>query len=238
MEDALRTYGLSEKEVKIYLASLKLGAVTANRLAVESGLRRSTTYEVLDALKQKGIMAGFIQEGKQHFQAAEPQRLISLAQEKSVLIQSILPKLEGIRQFTSEKPHVQLYIGKDGVQTIFEDILSQRADHLAITNNDIFNRLGYFFPHFIQRRIKLGLNARVIQEASREMIKYKSSAHKKNREIRFSDKRFDSSIFIYQDKVAFIKLTQNDILGILITDATLANTQRQLYEILWQTSKQ
>jgi hypothetical protein len=39
--------------------------------------------------------------------------------------------------------------------------------------------------------------------------------------------------FIYKNKVATIKLVEEEIISILIQDENLANDQRQIFEILW-----
>src|SRR3989344_2844839 len=55
MEDELRDYGLSEKEIKVYIACLKAGACTANRISELADLRRGTTYDIIESLKEKGF---------------------------------------------------------------------------------------------------------------------------------------------------------------------------------------
>ncbi|MBS3158284.1 hypothetical protein J4206_03275, partial [Candidatus Woesearchaeota archaeon] len=53
VEEQLREYGLSDKEAKVYLACLKAGVCTANKISILTDLRRSTTYDVLESLKSK-----------------------------------------------------------------------------------------------------------------------------------------------------------------------------------------
>ena len=50
----LTAFGLSEHESEIYIALLKAGRVTANRIATITGLKRSTTYDNLSLLMNKG----------------------------------------------------------------------------------------------------------------------------------------------------------------------------------------
>ena len=56
MEYELKQYGLSEKEIQIYLACLKKGSATTNDLSSLTGIRRSTVYEVIESLKKKSLM--------------------------------------------------------------------------------------------------------------------------------------------------------------------------------------
>ena len=82
MEDELRDYGLSEKETKVYIACLKAGACTANRISELADLRRGTTYDILESLKGKGIISSFKSGKKYQFQATEPKELLVLLKEK------------------------------------------------------------------------------------------------------------------------------------------------------------
>ena len=50
----LQDMGLSEKEAKIYLASLEIGRATADQLAKQAKIVRSTTYVQLESLMKKG----------------------------------------------------------------------------------------------------------------------------------------------------------------------------------------
>jgi len=56
MEKELQEIGLNANEAKIYLSILKLGEATANRIANLSEIARSTTYDILEKLKHRGLI--------------------------------------------------------------------------------------------------------------------------------------------------------------------------------------
>ena len=60
MEEILKDFGLSDNETTVYLALLKIGNSTANRVAEITGLKRSTTYDNLNLLASKGIVSTII----------------------------------------------------------------------------------------------------------------------------------------------------------------------------------
>jgi HTH-type transcriptional regulator, sugar sensing transcriptional regulator len=236
MQEELKHYGLSEKEIKIYLSNLKLGTTTANQIAIDSGVKRTTTYEVIESLKQKGIVSTFKKDKKSFFEATDPKRLISILKEKEKLIENILPELEKMQKSTSEKPTVQLFIGKEGIKTIFEEILEHKMDYWISGNTDIFEKLGYYFPNFIQRRIKAGIHARVIETRSGLTKEHKRTAKKDNRKIKFLDFKLKSQIVIYENNAAFITISDEELVGIKITNKFIIETQKQLFEILWKVA--
>lgn len=237
MYSALREYGLSDKEARVYLAALRTGASSAGNLALEANLQRSTTYEMLTNLKNKGLISSFQKQKIFYFEAAPPQRLLSHLHEKEMRIQRVLPQLEAIKKQTLEKPSVQLFVGKEGVQTIFEDMLQEQQDYLALYNAHLFERLRHYYPTFMQHRIARGMCARVIEHFSPLTQKRKKESLSENREIRFTPICFKSNVFIYASKVAFIIINHEEIIGILIANRTVAETQQQVFEILWESAE-
>ena len=59
----LQQIGLSEKEARVYIAALSLGPATADQLAKQTGINRSTTYVHIKSLMAMGLMSTY-EEGK------------------------------------------------------------------------------------------------------------------------------------------------------------------------------
>ncbi len=49
-EEALRSLGLTDKEIKVYLASLQLGVSLVQKIASTAGLNRTSAYDLLKSL--------------------------------------------------------------------------------------------------------------------------------------------------------------------------------------------
>jgi len=75
-------YGLSDNEANIYVNCLKLGQATANRISELSSFPRSTTYDILDKLKNIGLISTCIIDNKTHFIANDPSALMTSLNEK------------------------------------------------------------------------------------------------------------------------------------------------------------
>ena len=73
---SLSKVGLNEKETQIYLALLKEGQVLANNLAKKTNILRSSIYDYLDALVEKGVLSYSIISGKKYFQAVSPEKIL------------------------------------------------------------------------------------------------------------------------------------------------------------------
>jgi len=125
--------GLSDKEAKTYLALLKFGEASVSDIADEAGIKRSTTYIILDELRKKGLIIKIPHAKKAQFQAKTPDELY----EQTVLninrFEKVLPKLRSINP--SKKNIKTLYYeGLDGMK----EALYYRLDDLKGTTNDGF----------------------------------------------------------------------------------------------------
>lgn len=239
MEQELKDFGLTDKEIKVYLALLNLGTALVQDIAKKAGTYRTYTYEVLKSLKEKGIVSYVIRSGKQYFEVAQPEKLINILKEKENKIKSILPNLKDIYKSSPEKPNVEIYEGKQGLKTILDDMIRTKKEILVYgTTKRQLELLSFYFPNFIKRRVKSRIKTKVITERSKEALKISKAGKKELRTMRFLPKKIDlpTATNIYGNKVAILSL-EKDIIGIIIENEAIAKTQRQVFELLWSISK-
>ena len=58
----LREAGLTEGEIKVYLALLELGSSTTGPIVDKSGISRSIIYQILEKLMEKGLVSFITKE--------------------------------------------------------------------------------------------------------------------------------------------------------------------------------
>jgi len=234
VEEALGSFGLSTKEGKIYLSSLELGTATANEIAKKAKINRSTTYDLLKSFIEKGIASRVMKKNTTYFEVVNPEKLIKQLEEKKHKMEAVLEQLKLIENKVVEKPSVEVYEGHEGVKTILNDILQTKKRTDVISNSKIFEVFTYYFPHYIKQRKSANIKARVLQETSPQTIGLKKKDKEEKRETRtLKNFNINSVTFIYNKKVAVIKLNKDDLIGILISDQTLAEDQRKIFEVLW-----
>src|SRR3989338_3811687 len=78
----LEDIGFTKGEIRVYLALLDVGRSTSGPVINKSEIARSKVYEILEKLKQKGLVTETIQRNIRHFQAAPPERIKDYIQEK------------------------------------------------------------------------------------------------------------------------------------------------------------
>jgi HTH-type transcriptional regulator, sugar sensing transcriptional regulator len=243
-EKELISFGLSEKESKVYLAALELGAETAQNLAKKAGINRPTTYVIIDSLKKRGLMSEVETGKKTHYLAETPERLEGLLnlfetelQYKKNEIKRILPMLSEIFATAGEKPRVRFFEGREGIKAIQDDFLTVKSKLVeGIVNLD---KISQFLPNFedtySEKRVKKGIKSNIIycREAGPMMGASDSS---KLREAKFlSTKRFPISadITIYDDKIALLAYKAKPI-SVIIENKEIAETLRSIFYILWE----
>ncbi|MBU6388982.1 hypothetical protein KGQ71_00525 [Patescibacteria group bacterium] len=74
--------GLTEKESKLYLTSLRIGPASMQVLARKAGIDRGTAYHVAQTLTEKGLFET-VEEGKRpQFRATHPKKLFAYVERK------------------------------------------------------------------------------------------------------------------------------------------------------------
>ena len=74
--------GLTEKESKVYLTSLRVGPASMQVLARKAGIDRGTAYHVAQTLSEKGLFE-VVEEGKRPlFRVTHPSKLFHYVEEK------------------------------------------------------------------------------------------------------------------------------------------------------------
>jgi sugar-specific transcriptional regulator TrmB len=245
----LEAFGLTEKEASVYKAALELGAATADQLATQSGIKRSTTYLQIEQLQEMGLMSTFEQGKKTLFTPESPEnldRLIERQRKDLELKQDILKKeLPGLTQLfesAGERPVVRFYQGKEGILTMRDNALNalDKGDVLKVLYSyDLLFRIfnSSEIAPFSTKREEKGIILDLIY--TRQAGKFSKDSLGKNSNRRYLDgKKFPihSDLFIYNDTLAIMALKGN-VFGVEITSRALTESHRSIFELIWQIAE-
>ena len=224
-EDALKLFGLNDKEVAVYLANLQLGSSLANEIAKNAELNRSSTYGILYSLERKGFVNYTLESGKRHYHAIDPTKLLGLLKERELFIKDALTELQDIKESVIKKPKVEVYTGINGLKSIFEDILENSKEFECIASKKHLSELfKYYLPQFVKRRIKGGIRVKIITDAK---------PYDKKAPYKLIRENIKTATWIYNGKIAMISLEQKEPIGILIEEKNFYNTHKIVFGILW-----
>ena len=240
MKERLKEFGLSDNEVEIYLALLKIGICTANRLAEITGIKRSTTYDNLNLLISKGIVSKVMRNKVHNYKAAEPKKLVHLMEERKEKIKRLVPALNSLKETISEKTGVTYYEGKKGVLTVLNDILDQNKELWFYgSRKTALIAFKHYPENFLVKRVKQKMKLRaILAEEDRNDPTYNDNKVAKLSNLRYLKSLNGSltNIFIYAGRVALMTSSKNPT-GIIIHNKEILAQQKNIFEILWKTAK-
>jgi len=236
IRETLKQIGLGHNESKIYITLLKLGPTMAGKIAKEANIDRSACYDSLKALVKKGLVNYAIEANRKKFAASNPQKLQDYLKEKEELVDGILPDLSELFSQKAEKSQLQMYKGKRGLKTVFENILKEAAgkENLVIDSHGEFvEKMPYYAPHFIKGLEKNKIKVRHI------VRKGKNINPSKTTEVRYFSEQMKDTIIttnIYAGKIAII-LWADVPEAIIITNQSAYEAYKGYFEILWKTAR-
>lgn len=246
--------GLTKEQAVVYEVLLKLGESPASTLAkaipTGTSLSRPLVYKVLEELIQLDLAQKSDATGKvATFTPKHPVGISKVIDEQKERIErtkkqfiATSGKLSSLFNLSVGKPGVQFYEGKDGVWEVLMDSLTATEEILAYSDIDAVVK---FIPdlnaeYAVMREDKgVAKRAFVIDTPqSRNFLKSYDPTYTKQKLIKAKAgaAAFSTTMQIYDNKVSYITLTDEYLVGIIITDQHIANTQKYLFESLWNLS--
>ena len=227
IDEALREFGLSESEIKVYKASLELGLATVSSISKRSGIYRTLAYEVISKLISKGLMS-MVQEGnKKHFKASSPKSLLSILKEKEEIINKAMPDLLVLERTNVNKPNITMFEGIMGIRTALNNTLSSNEILVFISNVEFLRLMKFFAHNFIKRREQKGIKVRLITD-----VKPVSS---KNMTYKILKSKRYAGYWIYNNVVLFMNFADVNPIAVQVEDKDIANTMRISFEQMWNS---
>nr|MCK4929974.1 winged helix-turn-helix transcriptional regulator [Nanoarchaeota archaeon] len=135
-EAELKELGLTDNEIKIYLALLQHGTLNPTKLAEKTGLHRSYVYDTLERLLERGIVNTVLVNNKKNYQAVDPKVLREIFELKLRHLDNILPKLNDLFKSVKEETRIELHRGKRVYKTLIKDLVAN------LKKNDTVYLLG------------------------------------------------------------------------------------------------
>lgn len=177
--EILQQIGLTEKESKAYIISLKIGTNPASIIAKYANMNRCTCYSILDSLIEKGLVTQHEKNKIRYFSAVEPRYLLNYIEDKKQILSHYkntlgehLPKLESIKGQYQTIPNIKSYAGKDALNKVYKEIIKEPTLWIWAENtknkNDFFLK---YVPEFLNqyKSINLIINKHNKQEKSNLM---------------------------------------------------------------------
>ena len=246
IEKDIQSLGLNEKEAKVYLASLELGQATVQKISAKAGIKRPTTYFIIENLMERGLMSSYYQGKKQLFVAETPERILDLiAKERKDLelreeqFKRLLPELQSINNRNKDKPVVKYYEGKDGILTMVSEHLktSKNQESYDVFSRDFVENTLTPEEMAIIRKERLSSKIRVKALYTHEKGDLQSVEDAQLIRLPQSELPVSCDIAFFEDKVRIASF-KDRVVGIVIEDKEIANSFRAIFRLAWKQAEQ
>jgi sugar-specific transcriptional regulator TrmB len=235
------TGGLNEKEAMIYLALLELGSATVIDIAKKIKLKRTSVYNLLPGLLDKGLVKTMFVRKKRHFFIDDPRGLQNSLVEKEKKLNLLLPELRALHNVIPQKPKISYYEGEGGMRELYRDSLSSCAAGdtiLAYTGMVDFYKVfpKDFSDEYIAERIKRKIRVKVIAPKTAAAQDWLQTAPQSLRQIKLINQEgftFKADTEIYANKVAMISYKEN-FMGVVIESKEISDMQKSAFEVMWR----
>ncbi|MBI5803992.1 helix-turn-helix domain-containing protein [Candidatus Pacearchaeota archaeon] len=243
MKQELKEFGLTDNEVKIYLALLELGTATPSELAEKAGFSRAYVYDALERLLEKQMVSTILIKNKRNYKAVSPKELREIAKQWLEKVEKIIPQLESIQSKSREEIKVELHKGGYTYKLMLKDIAStlSKGEEVLIFGIDdeyLMKNDEFYETHLVQyyaRLKKLKIKERII--AKKSPVLYKTSSG--TTRVKYLPKRFIGNVAfeVYGNKVILFFWGKPNYL-ITIENKEAAESYKNQFEILWKHAKQ
>lgn len=242
----VQSLGLTDKEAKVYVASLFLGPSPVQKIAQQADVNRATAYVILDQLAELGLVAQST-EGKKTVYIAEGPELLHRVFDRQELeieerrkeLKLLLPELElSQRAHSGAAPIVKFYKGERGVAALVQELHSKTpkgSEIYSLMNGDEVEKVNPgAFKSNPTTRLKKNVSSKVIYSYEKEI----KSDSKLLRDTKKIDNPVLADISLHEGIASLSTYKGKSSVGVIIESKEIVGALRQLFELAWGNKDQ
>jgi len=244
IQQTLQEIGLSEKEAKVYIALLQQGKAQGPQdTANSTKLPRTTIYDVVSSLTEKGLIQEIDQSGKKMFMVDTPHHLFSFLDAKQMEVEkgrnkvkTVIRQLELMQNPNLPVPSLRHFEGEEGLLRMFRqqivEVGGQDDSFTVVCTSSFFSTFQPMFRELAREVDPKGYTVRVLIASPEEdpvFIRMKNLEVKGTKEHFF----FTAGIDVCGQFIGFWS-EMDQLTGTLLEHQAMAKAQRFLFDIAWK----
>ena len=235
----LEDLGLTNAEIKVYMALLELGNSTAGPIREKSNLQNSVVHRALQSLINKGLINYILESKRKIYQATDPENFFHFIDDKKKRFEIILPELKEKQKYAKEEEKATIYKGVRGIKEVYNIMINHNAKEYLTFGGGYMceKRMGTEWWESIHtKRIANKLSSRqIFDETVRKFGK--NLIRRPLSKVKYINKDFAQfqETIIVGDLVAINVFTENPY-SFLIKDQKVAEGYKKYFELLWKTA--
>jgi sugar-specific transcriptional regulator TrmB len=232
-EMALENAGLTRNEVKVYLVLNDHGSNKAGRISRLAKIDRSSCYNSLKSLIEKGLASYVLIGNIKWFQVTGPKRILDYLHEQEEDVKEIIPQLQARHKAAKLEGQVRLFKGMKGVKSILMDVVRTGKDNLVLGSEGQFSKkMPGFAAQFERMKNENRIHTRLIVRKGRKELDSLTSEYRCLADISESP----AVTNVYGDKIAIIIWTDEPE-GILIENSAAARAYKSYFDFMWKKAR-
>ncbi|MFA5872026.1 MAG: helix-turn-helix domain-containing protein [Parcubacteria group bacterium] len=245
--NTLKGIGLTDSQIKLYLAALEKGLLSALELSRSTKINRQQVYVQAEKLVELGLF-DITRKQRKKYIPADPSRLVELSKKKISELQNVSDKLLDITSILKSVPSdkkskivTRFFEGHKKVEEAYEKELAQSKNTEILSLAGLIDEIFRYFPEKYWDRWNQEF-AR--HNSSTRMIVHNSDAAKsfsrKGGEYKMETRYLNNfslkvNIDIFNNVVLVVSYA--DELTVWIESDIVAQSYRIMFELLWQQGK-
>lgn len=246
-KQVLKDAGLTDGEIKVYLALLELGDSTTGPIVDKSGVARSIVYQILEKLIEKGLASYIIKDKTKYYQAASPNKLLDYAQERKAKIDENIKEIEKIlpdlisKKNTKDLSSAKIYFGMKGIRTAHEGTYRLKAGeefcYLGIPSYQPDEQHIYWKKDHL-RRIKAKIKVRALfnRDTDKKIVRNRNSFWGCNAKYMPMGIKTPACFITYKDTVVVLLQSPQQI-AVEIINQDIKDSFQSYFEEFWKQAK-
>ena len=246
LKSALENTGLSGKQTAVLGVLLENGgSMLVSSLARAAKLNRTTVYDILKELVDKGLASKVKKEGAFRYQSIAPESLPSYVERRRDALEEskrelaeLVPQIKLLRSKGKALPKVQFFEGKEGVMQAYEDTLENNKEKILrdITGIDaVFSTFDAgWIEYYLNKRTRLGIRCTDLVPDTAWGRRSADDDKKYIRETKFLPAKFGfgAEVSIYDNKVGIFSYARENPVAVIIEDDTISDMMKSLFDFM------
>ncbi len=241
----LEQLGLDSNQITVYNYLLQNGPSKARTITKNTRLSRGLVYHALDDLiKSKLVEKNDPKGAVATFTPLHPSALKGVVDNKLHQITNIKNHLDSeigsfisMYNLTNNKPGIEFYEGIKGVEKVIYDTLTSKTTIYTYADMEkVEKHIKKINDEYAQKRDKIDLKKKVLLVDSEYTHNLLKGYKKTNLDIRFvkNASHFATVMQIYDNKVSYVTLSDEKMIGIIIQDKNIYEMHKVLFESMWE----
>lgn len=250
VRQGLRTLGLSDDEIAVYLTLVQTAA-SPLELSQKTTIKRTKIYSLLNALEKRSLIARVANEEGSLFAVTDPMNLGIAINESEARLKEhqetfyqLVPMLSALRGVSQMSPFtVRTYEGEEGFKQMLWHELKTKGEQLCFGGGDVEELVSSltWVNRYRERAVEAGYRIREIINSEIDLptpVQNQDYLQRYHcRGISAHLVPLENQIVIYNDTVAVYNWRQDQKVGTEIVCKSFARTMRGVFDCFWKLTE-